>query len=203
MNQTKNFSGLVSLMLAVLIGALPFAAPEACAQALREGLTLCSGPLPALAVSVSCGVGTAHPVPSGGCAGPAISAGGMAGGSVCSLRGPGAAGGIPGRLCPAANASAEAVRSGQMTPEEADRLLPALRLFRTVLCHPDGGTDPAGQHRGGRFAVSGTDHGQLPLCGSAFPTGAGQTETKKGDRRARNSRKCRSCAWMAFWRSPR
>ena len=29
MNQTKNFSGLVSLMLAVLIGALPFAAPEA------------------------------------------------------------------------------------------------------------------------------------------------------------------------------
>ena len=45
MNQTKNFSGLVSLMLAVLIGALPFAAPEACAQALREGLTLCSGPL--------------------------------------------------------------------------------------------------------------------------------------------------------------
>ena len=45
MNQTKNFSGLASLMLAVLIGALPFAAPEACAQALREGLTLCSGPL--------------------------------------------------------------------------------------------------------------------------------------------------------------
>lgn len=45
MNQTKNFSGLVSLILAVLIGALPFAAPEACAQALREGLTLCSGPL--------------------------------------------------------------------------------------------------------------------------------------------------------------
>lgn len=45
MNQTKNFSGLVSLMLAVLIGALPFAAPEACAQALREGLTLCGGPL--------------------------------------------------------------------------------------------------------------------------------------------------------------
>ena len=94
MNQTKNFSGLVSLMLAVLIGALPFAAPEACAQALREGLTLCSGPLllslyPFLVVSallIQC--------PAGGCAGPAIPACGMAGGRVCSLRGPGAAGRI-------------------------------------------------------------------------------------------------------------
>ena len=33
--------------------------------------------------------------------------------------------GFLGGFAPAANASAEAVRSGQMTPEEADRLLPA------------------------------------------------------------------------------
>lgn len=179
MNQTKNFSGLVSLMLAVLIGALPFAAPEACAQALREGLTLCSGPLllslyPFLVVSallIQCPLGDVLALPFRPVA------------WLVGVYAPCAARvllvGFLGGFAPAANASAEAVRSGQMTPEEADRLLPALRLFRTVLCHPDGGTDPAGQHRGGRFAVSGTDHGQLPLCGSAFPTEQGKPKRKK------------------------
>lgn len=99
MNQTKNFSGLVSLMLAVLIGALPFAAPEACAQALREGLTLCSGPLllslyPFLVVSallIQCPLGDVL----------ALHFGRWHGWWECMLpRGPGAAGGIPGRLCP-------------------------------------------------------------------------------------------------------
>ena len=32
-------------MLALLTAALPFAAPEACAQALGQGLRLCGGPL--------------------------------------------------------------------------------------------------------------------------------------------------------------
>ena len=32
-------------LLAVLAGVLPFAVPQACGQALREGLALCAGPL--------------------------------------------------------------------------------------------------------------------------------------------------------------
>ena len=125
MNQTKNFSGLVSLMLAVLIGALPFAAPEACAQALREGLTLCSGPLllslyPFLVVSallIQCPLGDVLALPFRPVA------------WLVGVYAPCAArvllAGFLGGFAPAANASAEAVRSGQMTPEEADRLLPA------------------------------------------------------------------------------
>ena len=125
MNQTKNFSGLVSLMLAVLIGALPFAAPEACAQALREGVTLCSGPLllslyPFLVVSallIQCPLGDVLALPFRPVA------------WLVGVYAPCAARvllvGFLGGFAPAANASAEAVRSGQMTPEEADRLLPA------------------------------------------------------------------------------
>ena len=125
MNQTKNFSGLVSLMMAVLIGALPFAAPEACAQALREGLTLCSGPLllslyPFLVVSallIQCPLGDVLALPFRPVA------------WLVGVYAPCAARvllvGFLGGFAPAANASAEAVRSGQMTPEEADRLLPA------------------------------------------------------------------------------
>ena len=125
MNQTKNFSGLVSLMLAVLIGALPFAAPEACAQALREGLTRCSGPLllslyPFLVVSallIQCPLGDVLALPFRPVA------------WLVGVYAPCAARvllvGFLGGFAPAANASAEAVRSGQMTPEEADRLLPA------------------------------------------------------------------------------
>ena len=125
MNQTKNFSGLVSLMLAVLMGALPFAVPEACAQALREGLTLCSGPLllslyPFLVVSallIQCPLGDVLALPFRSVA------------WLVGVDAPCAARvllvGFLGGFAPAANASAEAVRSGQMTPEEADRLLPA------------------------------------------------------------------------------
>ena len=35
----------VFILLALLTAALPFAAPAACARALREGLALCGGPL--------------------------------------------------------------------------------------------------------------------------------------------------------------
>ena len=35
----------VFVLLALLTAALPFAAPAACARALREGLALCGGPL--------------------------------------------------------------------------------------------------------------------------------------------------------------
>lgn len=125
MNQTKNFSGLVSLMLAVLIGALPFAAPEACAQALREGLTLCSGPLllslyPFLVVSallIQCPLGDVLALPFRSVAW-LVGADDPCAARVLLV-------GFLGGFAPAANASAEAVRSGQMTPEEADRLLPA------------------------------------------------------------------------------
>ena len=50
------------------------------------------------------------------------------------------------------------------------------------------------------------------LLGTGFfyPGRCGQAHSRpvpfsagKGNRRARNSRKCRGCAWMAFWRSPR
>ena len=39
------FQRWVLVLLALLTAALPFAAPTACAQALRQGLVLCGGPL--------------------------------------------------------------------------------------------------------------------------------------------------------------
>lgn len=202
MNQTKNFSGLVSLMLAVLIGALPFAAPEACAQALREGLTLCSGPLllslyPFLVVSallIQCPLGDVLALPFRSVA------------WLVGVYAPCAARvllvGFLGGFAPAANASAEAVRSGQMTPEEADRLLPAC-----VCSGPSFVILTVGQ-----TLLGSTEVGVLLflaqitanyLCAALLSRLSRTNRNEKGYRRARNSRKCRSCAWMAFWRSPR
>lgn len=45
MIQKEKIRGVGSFLMALAAGLLPFAAPDACAQALREGLALCGGPL--------------------------------------------------------------------------------------------------------------------------------------------------------------
>ena len=112
-------------LLAILAGALPFAVPQACGQALREGLALCAGPLllslfPFLVVSsllVQCPAGDLLAIPlrpAAWCIG---------------VQAPCAARvlliGLFGGFAPAANAAAQAVRTGQLTPRQADALLPA------------------------------------------------------------------------------
>lgn len=125
MNQTKKFSGLLALLLAALVGALPFAAPQVCMQALQEGLALCGGPLllslyPFLVAStllIQCPLGDALALPLRPVAWL------IGGRAPCAARV--LLIGFLGGFAPAANAAAEAVRSGQMTADEADRLLPA------------------------------------------------------------------------------
>lgn len=126
----------------------------------------------------------------------------MAGGSVCSCAARVLLVGFLGGFAPAANASAEAVRSGQMTPEEADRLLPAC-----VCSGPSFVILTVGQ-----TLLGSTEVGVLLflaqitanyLCAALLSRLSRTNRNEKGDRRARNSRKCRSCAWTAFWRSPR
>ena len=112
-------------LLAVLAGALPFAVPQACGQALREGLALCAGPLllslfPFLVVSsllVQCPAGDLLAIPLRPVA------------WCIGVQAPCAARvlliGLFGGFAPAANAAAQAVRTGQLTPRQADALLPA------------------------------------------------------------------------------
>ena len=45
MIQKEKIRGVGYFLMALAAGLLPFAAPDACAQALREGLALCGGPL--------------------------------------------------------------------------------------------------------------------------------------------------------------
>lgn len=45
MIQKEKIRGVGYFLMALAAGLLPFAAPNACAQALREGLALCGGPL--------------------------------------------------------------------------------------------------------------------------------------------------------------
>ena len=112
-------------LLAVLVGALPFAAPDACMQALREGLALCGGPLllslfPFLVVSsilVQCKASDLLVVPFRPLA------------RFLGVRSPCASRvlmvGLFGGFAPAAHAAAQGVRTKQLTPQEADALLPA------------------------------------------------------------------------------
>lgn len=113
------------LLLALLTAALPFAAPEACARALREGLALCGGPLllslfPFLIVSTLL-------VRSGG--GELLGALLRPAARLAGVRAPAAGGvllmGLVGGFAPAANAAAQAVRAGKLSPREAADLLPA------------------------------------------------------------------------------
>ena len=74
MNQLFRWDQMGLFLLALAAGILPFAVPEVCAAALREGLTLCSGPLllslfPFLVVSrllIQCPESDLLAVPSGG-----------------------------------------------------------------------------------------------------------------------------------------
>ena len=132
MNQLFRWDQMGLFLLALAAGILPFAVPEVCAAALREGLTLCSGPLllslfPFLVVSrllVQC--------PESDLAGPAVPPGGVE----HRIRTPCAARvlciGFLGGFAPAASAAAQAVRTGQLTAEEAD----ACCLPVSVPVHP-------------------------------------------------------------------
>lgn len=112
MIQKEKIRSAGYFLMALTAGLLPFAAPDACAQALREGLALCGGPLllslfPFLIVStllIQCPAADVLGLPF--C--PAARLIGSLGG-----------------FAPAASAAAEAVRSGQLTAREADALLPA------------------------------------------------------------------------------
>lgn len=125
MNRLFRWDQMGLFLLALAAGILPFAVPEVCAAALREGLTLCSGPLllslfPFLVVSrllIQCPESDLLALPfrlAAWCIG---------------IRTPCAARvlciGFLGGFAPAASAAAQAVRTGQLTAEEADALLPA------------------------------------------------------------------------------
>ena len=125
MNHARKISRFALLAVAVAAGVLPFAAPAACRSAVAEGLALCSGPLlvslfPFLIVSallVQSPAGAWLSLPLRPIA------------RLIGVRAEGAARvlliGLLGGFAPAANAAAEAVRAHQLTPREADDLLPA------------------------------------------------------------------------------
>ena len=125
MIQKEKIRGVGYFLMALAAGLLPFAAPDACAQALREGLALCGGPLllslfPFLIVStllIQCPAADVLGLPF--CpAARLIGVRAPAAGRVLLI-------GSLGGFAPAASAAAEAVRSGQLTTREADTLLPA------------------------------------------------------------------------------
>ena len=125
MIQKEKIRNAGYFLAALTAGLLPFAAPERCAQALREGLTLCGGSLllslfPFLIVStllIQC--------PAAGVLGlpfypveRLIGVRAPAAGRVLLV-------GFLGGFAPAASAAAEVVHSGQLTAQEADAILPA------------------------------------------------------------------------------
>lgn len=125
MIQKQKIQTIGYLLAAFTTGVLPFARPETCAQALKEGLALCGGPLllslfPFLIVStllMQCPAADAMGLPFYPIA-RLIGIHAPAAGRVLFI-------GFLGGFAPAANAAAEAVRSGQLTAAEADVLLPA------------------------------------------------------------------------------
>ena len=125
MNQLFRWDQMGLFLLALAAGILPFAVPEVCAAALREGLTLCSGPLllslfPFLVVSrllIQCPESDLLALPF------RLAAWGIGIRTPCAARV--LCIGFLGGFAPAASAAAQAVRTGQLTAEEADALLPA------------------------------------------------------------------------------
>ena len=125
MIQKEKIRGVGYFLMALAAGLLPFAAPDACAQALREGLALCGGPLllslfPLLIVStllIQCPAADVLGLPFCPVA-RLIGVRAPAAGRVLLI-------GSLGGFAPAASAAAGAVRSGQLTAREADALLPA------------------------------------------------------------------------------
>ena len=112
-------------LLGVATAVLVFAAPQTCADALRQGLVLCGGPLlvslfPFLVVSALIMRSGAGEV-LGVLLWPVVRCIGLhsrSAGSVLLI-------GLVGGFAPAAAAAAEAVRSRELTPQEASALLPA------------------------------------------------------------------------------
>ncbi len=125
MNRLFGWKQTGVFLLALAAGILPFAVPEVCTAALREGLTLCSGPLllslfPFLVVSrllVQCPESDLLALPF------RLAAWGIGIRTPCAARV--LCIGFLGGFAPAASAAAQAVRTGQLTAEEADALLPA------------------------------------------------------------------------------
>lgn len=125
MNRLFRWDQMGLFLLALAAGILPFAVPEVCAAALREGLTLCSGPLllslfPFLVVSrllVQCPESDLLALPF------RLAAWGIGIRTPCAARV--LCIGFLGGFAPAASAAAQAVRTGQLTAEEVDALLPA------------------------------------------------------------------------------
>ena len=125
MNRLFGWKQTGLFLLALAAGILPFAVPEVCAAALREGLTLCSGPLllslfPFLVVSrllIQCPESDLLALPF------RLAAWGIGIRTPCAARV--LCIGFLGGFAPAASAAAQAVRTGQLTAEEADALLPA------------------------------------------------------------------------------
>lgn len=112
-------------LLGAATAALVFAAPQTCAEVLRQGLALCGGPLlvslfPFLVVSALIMRSGAGEV-LGVLLWPVVRCIGLrsrSAGSVLLI-------GLVGGFAPAAAAAAEAVRSRELTPQEASALLPA------------------------------------------------------------------------------
>ena len=112
-------------LLGAATAALVFAAPQTCAEALRHGLALCGGSLlvslfPFLVVSALIMRSGAGEV-LGVLLWPVVRCIGLrsrSAGSVLLI-------GLVGGFAPAAAAAAEAVRSRELTPQEASALLPA------------------------------------------------------------------------------
>lgn len=112
-------------LLGAATAALVFAAPQTCAEALRHGLALCGGSLlvslfPFLVVSALIMRSGAGEV-LGVLLWPVVRCIGLrsrSAGSVLLI-------GLVGGFAPAATAAAEAVRSRELTPQEASALLPA------------------------------------------------------------------------------
>lgn len=125
MIQKEKIRDMGYFLAALAAGVLPFAAPERCAQALREGLALCGGSLllslfPFLIVStllIQCPAADVLGLPFYPVA-RLIGVRAPAAGRVLLI-------GFLGGFAPAASAAAEAVRTGQLTAQEADALLPA------------------------------------------------------------------------------
>ncbi len=125
MSRKQKFSTVLFLGLTIFTGSLPFALPQTCLQALQDGLALCGGSLllslfPFLIVSsllIQCPVGDLLGLPFY----PIV--------RILGMKNPCAARvlmiGFWGGFAPAASAVSEAVRTHQLTSDEADALLPA------------------------------------------------------------------------------
>ena len=151
-------------LLGAATAALVFAAPQTCAEAFRQGLALCGGPLlvslfPFLVVSALIMRSGAGEV-LGVLLWPVVRCIGLrsrSAGSVLLI-------GLVGGFAPAATATAEAVRSRELTPQEASALLPAC-----ICSGPSFVILTVGEPYGGGVSVCRTGTGRLADGCAALP----------------------------------